>query len=100
MKNQENCPHLRISASPTEPPYCADCGKKFVEGVPSEPLSDEIKIAVLEGEKELYHDEIGWWAKELDFWRAKYLREHPEHDNWEYVATARKKEEAAGFWNT
>lgn len=60
-------------------------------------MDPELKIAMLEGEMELHHAEIGWWAAELDFWRCKYLREHPEHDNWEYVRNARKDEEERGF---
>lgn len=64
----------------------------------SKPTADPaLKIAVLEGEQELHHDEIGWWAKELDFWRLKYLKEHPELDNWEYVRNARKDEGESGF---
>lgn len=95
--DQHKCPHLRISASPNEPPYCADCGKKFAGETLSEPLNDELRIAVLEGEIELHHDEIKWWADELDFWRRKYLADHPEHDNWAYVMNARKDEEKRGF---
>jgi len=61
------------------------------------PMDPELKIAMLEGEMELHHDELGWWSKELDFWRSKYLKEHPELDNWEYVRNARKDEEERGF---
>lgn len=56
----------------------------------------DLAQAVLEGEQELHHDELGWWAAELDFWRCKFLKEHPELDNWEYVQNARKNEEGRG----
>lgn len=60
-------------------------------------MDQELKIAVLEGQMELHHDELKWWAEELDFWRSKYLKEHPELDNWAYVMNARKDEQERGF---
>ena len=36
---------------------------------------------------------LEFFAAEQDFWRSKYLREHPELDTWEYVETVREKEQ-------
>jgi hypothetical protein len=37
-------------------------------------------------------DALTWWAEEMLFWRSKYLNEHPEHANKEYVRSARENE--------
>lgn len=39
-------------------------------------------------------EQVDYFAAEQDFWRSKYLREHPELDTWEYVETARERETA------
>lgn len=56
----------------------------------------DLEILRLRGEIELLATELDWWAKEQDFWRRKYLRDHPEHDNWDYVNAAREIEDKAG----
>lgn len=56
-------------------------------------MSDEqLEILRLRGEILLLEKQIDWFAAEQDFWRCKYLREHPEHDNWDYVDSARESE--------
>lgn len=56
-----------------------------------------IRELALEGEVALLEERLEWFAADLDFWRRKYLLEHPEKDNWKYVAEARKDEEERGF---
>lgn len=56
-------------------------------------MSDEqIMIQELRGEILLLQDNaaLDWAMAEMDFWRAKYLREHPEMDTWEKIETARQ----------
>jgi len=36
--------------------------------------------------------QVDWWAEEMLFWRTKYLREHPERANKEYILNARADE--------
>lgn len=73
-------------------------------------MSDkDIEIAALRGEVALLKDELrllrnsqethgadpdalSWWAEEMMFWRSKYLADHPEHHNAEYVHNARQNE--------
>ena len=64
-------------------------------------MSEELKVAVLEGQVALLEDEVaklseqvGFFAAEQDYWRRKYLAEHPDMDNWDRVETARRDEEA------
>ena len=71
-------------------------GSKKVGQVAS-PLTGELRIALLEGQIELHRDELDWWAAEMDFWRCKFLREHPELDNWDYALNARQRESERGF---
>lgn len=52
----------------------------------------DIEILRLRGEIQLLEKQIDWFAAEQDFWRRKYLCEHPEHDNWDYVETALENE--------
>lgn len=66
-------------------------------------MSDhELEIQRLLGEIELlkqaHADEVEWWAKEQDFWRRKYLQDHPENDNWDFVESAREIEEDDKSW--
>lgn len=72
-------------------------------------IDQDIEIAALRGELSLLKDELRllrnsqethgadyealcWWAEEMMFWRAKYLKEHPECDNADYVRHARERE--------
>lgn len=52
----------------------------------------DLEILRLRGEILLLEKQVDWFAAEQDFWRRKYLREHPERDNWDYVETARESE--------
>ena len=45
----------------------------------------DIQILELKGEILLLKQQIEWWAKNQDMWRCKYLKKHPELDNWDYV---------------
>lgn len=62
------------------------------------------RIAILESELKLHRrDEEAngdgssdWWKEEMIFWRAKYLKDHPEHSNYDYVSTARENERMDG----
>jgi len=63
----------------------------------SDTLTDDLRMALLEGQIELHRDELDWWAAEMDFWRCKYLREHPELDSWDYAINARQRESERGF---
>lgn len=56
----------------------------------------DIEILRLRGEIQLVNAQVDWFVAEMDFWRAKYLREHPDHDNWDYVQTARENEGEPG----
>ena len=60
-------------------------------------MDSELQIAALEGEIALHHEALEWWATELDYWRSKYLQDHPELDNWNHIETARKDDEERGF---
>lgn len=57
----------------------------------------DLEILRLKGEIEIikaeFENKIAWWAGEQDFWRRKYLSEHPENDNWDYVESAKEMEE-------
>jgi hypothetical protein len=61
----------------------------------------ELKFLTQEGENILLREEnaklresLEWFANEQDFWRSKFLKEHPECDNWEYVENARENEDS------
>lgn len=53
---------------------------------------NEIEIQRLHGELKLEGKAIEWWAEEMLFWRTKYLLEHPDQANFDYVQTARETE--------
>jgi len=49
-------------------------------------MSDnELEILRLRGEILLLEQQLSWFAESQDRWRSKYLKEHPEHDSWDYV---------------
>lgn len=50
---------------------------------------EQLEIQRLNGELELLTTERNWWAEEMIYWRAKYLADHPEHNNPDYVKSAR-----------
>lgn len=58
----------------------------------SDPTDDQIEVQRLSGELLLEGKCIEWWAEEMLFWRTKYLLEHPEHANTDYVRNARQLE--------
>lgn len=58
----------------------------------SDPTDDQIEVQRLNGELLLEGKAIEWWAEEMLFWRTKYLRDHPEQANHDYVQTAREDE--------
>lgn len=58
----------------------------------SAPSDDQIEVQRLKGELQLEGQCIEWWAEEMLFWRTKYLLDHPEHANTDYVRTARDNE--------
>lgn len=60
----------------------------------------DLQIAELEGQILLLNEEVDylnesrkWFYEEMYFWRKKYLREHPEFDNHDYIECARQIEE-------
>ena len=59
----------------------------------------EVPNVILEAALEFAHEQIRelraqvkFFADEQDFWRRKYLAEHPDQDNWDYAETARDEE--------
>lgn len=58
----------------------------------NEPTDDQLEVQRLHGEQHIATNTIEWWAEEMLFWRTKYLRDHPEHANFDYVQTARETE--------
>lgn len=58
----------------------------------SYPTDDQIEIQRLNGERHLDGKCIEWWAEEMLFWRTKYLQEHPNLANTDYVRNAREDE--------
>jgi hypothetical protein len=60
-------------------------------------MSTKQTIASLKKKNRMLEASRDWFAKEQDFWRAKFLKEHPEKNNWEYVESAQSKEAAALF---
>ncbi len=56
------------------------------------PTDDQLEIQRLNGELQLEGKCIEWWAEEMLFWRTKYLLEHPQQANFDYVSTAREDE--------
>lgn len=52
----------------------------------------EMEILMLKGEILLLQKQIDWWAANQDFWRCKYISEHPELQNWEYMFSAFSEE--------
>jgi hypothetical protein len=59
--------------------------------------NDQIEINRLKGELVLEGKAIEWWAEEMLFWRTKYLLEHPDQANYDYVSTAREDEKLDPF---
>lgn len=56
----------------------------------------EGEIGLLMEENARLQEQVKYFAEEQDFWRSKYLRDHPEHDTWDYVETARESESGEG----
>lgn len=55
-------------------------------------MNSNLKIARLEGEVLLLEEEnmrlrqqLDWFADSQDRWRSRYLKEHPELDNWDSI---------------
>lgn len=57
----------------------------------------DLQIMELRGELQLERERVKWFADCMDFWRRKYLKEHPNLDNWEYTESA-WSEEDEHYW--
>lgn len=56
-------------------------------------LEEELaRLRPKEGADDLLPGQLDWWAEEMMFWRTKWLLEHPERQNLEYVQNARLDE--------
>lgn len=63
-----------------------------------EAMNEELQIATLQGQVSMLEEEakktqaqLDYFARSQEFWRIKYLNEHPEHNNWHVVDTVENK---------